>query len=269
MTIKRVIWLFSIGLFSVCNLWAYKNTYAVIIGVADYKSAAASDLLFASNDAQLFSDFLKSPAGGNVPADHICLLKNEEATKNNIIYQTKILFRQASSEDRVILYFSGHGMSGYVLPYDAMPLGSNWLSYEEIKELFRTSSAKTKLLFADACFAGGFKNSMSGNNSSNSNTHTVKGTADTDIAIMLSCSDNETSIESPYLRQGAFSYFLIKGLKGEADRDGTGKITIQELFYYVYNHTTSYAKARQTSQTPKLFGNFDLRLIVGRVVDKN
>ena len=59
-----------------------------------------------------------------------------------------------------------------------------------------------------------------------------------------------------------FSYYLIKGLNGSADTDRNGKITIQELFYYVYRNTSQYGLRKQH---PVLFGDFDLRLIVGRV----
>jgi hypothetical protein len=70
-------------------------------------------------------------------------------------------------------------------------------------------------------------------------------------------------MESGFLRQGVFSYFLIKGLKGAADRDQNKTITIQELFYYVHRETRSYAQRQGRDQKPVLIGKFDLRLIVG------
>lgn len=245
--------------FSLDNVWAYKNTYAVIIGVADYAGGSSSDLTFTVRDAQLFYDFLMSPAGGKVPASNIYLLKDGQASKSNILYYTRKLFSQAGVDDRVIFYFSGHGSSGYLLPYDAMLSGNNWLSYEEVKSLFRCSNAKTKLMFADACYSGDFKNTLSKKVQSKN----INVRKSSDIAIMLSCGDNEYSMESGYLRQGVFSYYLIKGLKGEADRDQNKTITIQELFYYVHRETRKFAQRQGRDQKPVLIGKFDLRLIVG------
>ena len=52
--------------------------------------------------------------------------------------------------------------------------------------------------------------------------------------IMTACDVNEVSIEIPKLKHGLFSYYLIEGLKGVADRDKAGLVTIYELYDYVY-----------------------------------
>src|SRR5258706_151934 len=36
-----------------------------------------------------------------------------------------------------------------------------------------------------------------------------------------------------------FTHFLVKGLEGEADRDGDGKITVDELYDYAYEQIVS------------------------------
>ena len=261
--LRRSVVLFLCMVLSAGSLWAYRNTYAVIIGVADYEEGSSSDLTFTTSDAQKFCDFLRSPEGGNVPSSNIYILKNSQATKSNILYYTRTLFSKSSEDDRVIFFFSGHGCAGYLLPYDASYFGTNWLSYDEIKALFRTAKARFKFMFADACFAGDFRNSLPQNSSSSSSTASRNKS---DIAIMLSCGDNEYSIESASLRQGVFSYYLIKGLKGAADRDHNNLITIQELYYYVYHNTLNFTTDDVgRPQKPVLFGNFDLRLVVGYV----
>lgn len=260
---QRPFVLFLVLLLSMGSLWAYRNTYAVIIGVADYEVDSSSDLTFTTSDAQKFCDFLMSPEGGSVPRSNICLLKNSQATKSNIISYTCSLFSKSSENDRVIFFFSGHGCAGYLLPYDANYFGSNWLSYDEVKSLFRCANAKFKFMFADACFAGDFRNTLPKNHTASSNTDSRNKS---EIVVMLSCNDNEYSIESAYLHQGVFTYFLIKGLKGAADLDRNNLITLQELYHYVYHHTLDYAQdyANRT-QKPVLFGSFDPRLVVGYV----
>lgn len=258
---KKIIGIisFCICLFSICDTLAYKNVYAIVVGVSDYKENGANDLHYADKDARCFYDFLTSDAGGNVPPSHIKLLVNGNATKSNILYYAKQLFEKANPDDRIYFFFSGHGVPGYFLPTDATFFGENYLAVDEVKALFRLSRAKTKLIFADACFSGKFTLPRSSSSTS------VHGTADTDIAIMLSCSEDEGSLESPLLEQGVFTYYLLEGLRGAADRDSTKKITIQELFYYVHKNVKEYGRMRNVSQTPVLRGNFDKTLIIGYI----
>lgn len=245
---------------------AYDNTYAIIIGVADYEkySADDGDLKYTINDARLFYEFLKSGKGGSVPEENIVYLTDARAYKANIIAKGKALFAKAKKNDRVIFFFSGHGGKGCFVPYDAGEYGENYLYFSEIKSIFRCAESNTKLLFGDACFSGGMKEDKSKNIQKNLQKE-IKASSKMNIAVMMSCRGNETSLESNGLEQGLFTYYLIKGLGGLANSDDNKFITIKELFYYVYQKTTEWAASSKHSQTPELFGNFDLRLIVANM----
>jgi len=227
-------------------------------------SSSSGDLRYTLNDAKLFADFLMSEKGGSVPSSNIYLLTNEKAKKENILYYTQKMFSKANSNDRVIFYYSGHGDRGVFLPYDVTTSGDNLLYYSEVKELFRYAKCSTKLLIADACFSGSIKETKKNNPAfSKVNTSTSSTNHDNiNIAVMISCSENETSLETPTLKQGVFTYYLIKGLKGNADSNYNGNITIKELFYYVYKNTTQFASNVGQSQTPVLFGDFNVNFIV-------
>ena len=86
-------------------------------------------------------------------------------------------------------------------------------------------------------------------------------TTDTPTA-MVSSQENEKSEESSVLRQGTFSYFLIKALKSEADRNRDNLIAIGELYDYVNRQVKSYTKG---SQHPSIFGNYNPEIAVGKV----
>lgn len=133
------------------------QTYAVIVGISDYQalSYAKGDLRFADRDAQQVVAFLTSKVGGSVPVSHIRLLTNRQATQA-AIQQALQLFQKASAGDRVILYFSGHGLPDSFVPYDAQPGNQRKLvTYQAIKAAFHNSRAITKLCIADACLSGG------------------------------------------------------------------------------------------------------------------
>lgn len=251
--------------------FAYNNTYALIVGVADYKNCHGiddGDLVFTVSDAISFANFLKSKKGGSVPASHIVLLTDAQATKLNIIAQGKALFAKAKKDDRVIFYFSGHGSKGCFLPYDFTRKGENLLSFSEVKTMFRAAKCSTKLLFADACFAGSMKKGLAA--TPEWKKHFKKGNKEAsnmNIAVMMSCQGDETSIEMPSLKQGLFTYYLMEGLGGKANSDGNKYVTIQELYYYLYHRVKDRAAQCNPphKQTPELFGKFDLRLIVANL----
>jgi uncharacterized caspase-like protein len=261
---KKLILLLALFLGASVSLWAYENTYAIVIGVADYKNYSPDDgdLNYTINDATSFAAFLKSKKGGSVPASNIVLLIDSQASKANIITKAKNLFAKAKRNDRVIFYFSGHGSKGCFVPYDVDIMGSNLLYFDEVKAIFRCAKCNTKLLFADACFSGSMKTELlSKTNMKKSLEKSIKAASNINIAVMMSCQDDEFSIESSDLRQGLFTYYLMEGLGGKANRDGNKYITIQELYYYVYHKVQD----RTINQTPQLFGKFDLRLIVAKV----
>ena len=258
---KIVLFFLFFGAFF--TAYSYENTYAVIVGVADYKNFDESDgdLNYTVNDAQKFYDFLLSEYGGSVPKENIVMLLDGQATRDNIIAKSKELFANVKSKDRVFFYFSGHGSSDCFMPYDVTRTGNNLLYFSDVKEIFRCAKCGTKLLFADACFSGTMKDSIKKNNkvTSDDNKNNVN------IAVMMSCANDETSLELKSLGQGIFTYYLIKGLGGEANRDNNEYITIQELFYFIRNNVTEKSAEYNNKQTPELFGKFDLRLIVAKV----
>ena len=60
-----------------------------------------------------------------------------------------------------------------------------------------------------------------------------------------------------------FSYFLMKGMEGDADKNADNKITAQELHNYVKENVTQQSSG---SQTPELQGDKDRVLVVQHFV---
>ena len=247
-------------------VFAYNNTYAIVVGIADYKNYTINDgdLNYTTNDARLFYEFLRSKKGGSVPAENIVYLTNSRASKANIIAQGKALFSKARENDRVIFFFSGHGDKGCFVPYDAGGYGDNLLYFSEVKSIFKSARCRTKLLFADACFSGSMKNLNITKSIQQTLNKEMKVASNMNIAVMMSCKGNEVSWELGELQQGIFTYYLIKGLGGLANEDNNAYVTIQELYYYVTKKMRAKSASMGHSQTPELFGNFDLRLIVAK-----
>ncbi|MCB9314357.1 MAG: caspase family protein [Lewinellaceae bacterium] len=232
------------GLQPVSSIHDRGTTRAVVVGISDYQHPDIPDLRFAHRDAEAFVAFLRSPSGGQVPDSRIRLLTNAEATAARFDSELQWLVEASEPGDKAYIYFSGHGdveryfgQEGFLLCADAAPrsyasTGSYGVHY--LKQLVGHLSEKRVrvILITDACHAGKLAGSPIGGPQL-----VAKAMRDqfTDEIKIMACQPNEKSYESPSLGggRGAFSYFLIDGLNGQADENGDGLIHLRELMRFV------------------------------------
>jgi hypothetical protein len=230
--------------------------WAVVVGVGRY--TAMPSLKFTDDDAYRFYSFLKSPEGGALPDNQIAVLVDESATRENILNTMREYFLRADQNDVVLLYFSGHGLDGCFLPVDYDGY-NNKLRHEEIKKIFQESKAKHKLCIADACHSGSL-NLSEGLAAKGPAPVTLERyykafeDAEGGIALLMSSRAEELSLEDQNLRQGVFTYYVLRGMKGDADKDGDFIVTVKELYNYVYLKVREYTAG---VQTPVLTGTYD------------
>ncbi|GAB3515479.1 hypothetical protein GCM10027442_31370 [Emticicia fontis] len=254
---------------------SFNNLYALIIGISDYKNKDIVDLKYAHEDAKLFftylqtfySDFLKKGDERNYK-----VLLDSMATQTNVNEGLEWLLGKATNEnDLVIIYFAGHGNiergDPYFYCHDASKINMNAtaIPFSRInKDLLEYSKRKVQSIFiADACHSGLVNADYFAINKAM--TEEIR---ELEAHRLLSSKDKQVSIESDILcnGHGFFTYYLIKGLLGEADgRDSDtnekdGMITIHELDTYLQKDLYSATKQQQT---PKIITNND-RFIVGR-----
>jgi uncharacterized caspase-like protein len=73
-------------------------------------------------------------------------------------------------------------------------------------------------------------------------------------ALLMSSKAEELSLEDHGLRQGVFTYYVLRGMKGAADVNNDYIVTVKELYNYVYAKVREYTAG---VQTPVLTGNYD------------
>ncbi|TDE08294.1 caspase family protein [Dyadobacter psychrotolerans] len=237
-----------------------QTTYAVIVGISDYEilDYRTGDLKYADKDAIRFMDFLKSPLGGNVPNQNMVSLPNKRATKNNMSEAMRI-FQKAGPYDRVIFYFSGHGVESAFVPYDVKQKDpSSLLTHADVKKAFKASKATTKLIIADACMSG----SMKSKKPPVSMAKAVKEFNDINVAMILSSRSSQSSVETIRVKGGLFTFYLLNGLQGKADKNQDKKVTIKELFTYV---SPRVKKGASNGQAPVFAGKFSDDLVLSLI----
>lgn len=168
-------------------------------------------------------------------------LVDEEATKENVQRNLRILTDQMKENDFLVIYFSGHGMGGDSEDYDrdAIMLFDDLLTDVELEEQLRNSLltpySNRVTLILDACHSGSFAD---GDTRNPSDSYFYKAFWNPRYTVLASSERNAQSVQdtfgSPDQFNGAFTYHLVKGfLTKEADRNGDGIMTATEAQRYV------------------------------------
>jgi len=245
------------------------KTFALVVGVSKYLKPDLN-LQFAHVDAQDFSKLLQTPRAGGVPLEDIHLLTDERATKAAIENGFQDLLRHgAGKSDTVIILIAGHGVveplgskGAYILPYDADPqdLKSTALSVDDLQKLFeeQLKTVARVVMFLDVCKAGAV-GAIKERIRINERLQDQLGDAEGSLTGVLAAGPREFSFEGPEYGggHGAFTYFVLKGLAGAADRNKDGSISARELYDYVYQHVQ---EATGDAQHPREFGIFENQL---------
>ena len=133
------------------------KNYLLAIGIDNYSDWPP--LKNAVNDAMTFQEVLRKKY--NYREDNITLITNEKATKQNIIEAFKAIIEKVGPNDKLIIYFSGHGHydnvlnEGYWITQDAKKgTEADYLPNSFLIKMFKQINAKHIFLIADACFSG-------------------------------------------------------------------------------------------------------------------
>lgn len=246
--------------------------WAVSIGVSSYKNLKKEEQLeFAHRDAEAFAAFLRSPRGGGFPSSQLTVLTNQAATLSAMRSSLgTILPRSVEPDDMVIIFFAGHGVvegerDGYLLAYDSDPQNL-YATALQVSELNRIISerlkARTVILIADACHSGqlGWTSRSAGESAMLVNRYLDEvGKSGKGVFRLLASRADQRSYEGKNWGggHGCFTWFLLEGLNGKADRDGDGVVRTGELLDYL---SENVPKATQALQHPRAAGDIDARL---------
>lgn len=80
-------------------------------------------------------------------------------------------------------------------------------------------------------------------------------TAYKNFIVVNSSSGEETSLGNDQTETGLFTYYFAAGLRGEADKDKNGEITLGELKEYVDQNMIPHARRISGTQTPEFYGD--------------
>ena len=233
----------------------YDNSYALIIGIDKYENV--SNLDYAVDDAKsikslLIEQFKFSP-------DNITLLINEKATYTKIKKSLSYVTRKASENDRILIFFAGHGETidlpesgemGFLIPVDGEKddLYATSLEMDDLRKVSSLSQAKHILYLVDACYGGLAATNTRGLEASTPG-FIDKITRDKSRQIITAGGRGEKVIEKAEWGHSAFTLNILRGLKDwMADINTDGIITAEELGLFLKNRVTKDSENLQTPQ---------------------
>lgn len=242
------------------------DLWAVVVGVSRYhyggqnvEGSQIPNLKYAAEDAQAMSNFLLSDEGGGFreisDKGKLIILRDEQATKAGVEQALNTL-KQAKPNDYYVLYFAAHGVLvpqadekrqmtdevPYFFLYDTDPssqqsIEQTGLRMERVQQLLKEIPAKKGLVLTDTCHSAGVD--MAGRGvrlaASRANARYIDGMSriPEGVGFIAAARQTESSLERDSLGHGVFTWCLLEGLRGNADKDQDGVVIFDELAKYL------------------------------------
>jgi len=245
------------------------RSYALVVGIANYQNLpAAKQLQFPERDAEAIYSILISTEGGNFHAENVHKLVGAKATLTALRHELEEWLPSVTKDDdRVLIYFAGHGfVSGgkaYLAPYD-IDLNNIVSTAYPMDTLGRDIGVKIKgkwkVLLTDSCHSGAIN--------PDADVQLINGTLgnlNKSLFSLTASRDRERSFESKDWGggHGIFTYYVVKGLEGAADESGDGVVTADELAEYVHRNVREATGGQQNPTSDR--GSFDTNMMLSYV----
>jgi tetratricopeptide (TPR) repeat protein len=245
---------------------AIPHSYALVVGISHYENLPEkSQLRYSERDADLIYSILISPEGGNFRAEHVHKLVGSRATLANLKNELENwLPSVAKDDDRVLIYFAGHGFifdgRAYLAPYDFQMKNAATTGYpmDRLGQVVGSKiKGKWKVLITDSCHSGAITPETSPELLNHSLLSLNKS-----LFSLTASRDRELSFESPDFGggHGVFTYYVAKGMEGAADENGDGIVTADELGDYVRRNVREATNARQNPTSER--GSYDPNMLL-------
>ena len=246
------------------------HNYALLIGVGDCKYPDWS-LPVTVKDIQAIKSFLTNPDFCSYIDDenHLRLLCNEQATKQNILNNINWLQEQAKNdpEATILVYYSGHGwldkstQNYYLIPHDTSPikLQKTALPATDFNNALQEISAQKLLVIIDSCHAQGMATAKETDQldlpENFSQTALPKNLIEdlkkgTGRAVFTSSTGYQLSWIRSDQTMSIYTYHLLEALQGGDNKPGDKYVTLSNLMHHVGKTVPQSAQQQGGEQTP-------------------
>jgi hypothetical protein len=225
--------------------------FALIIGNTEYIDPGLAQLTAPGRDAEDFARVLEDQDIGAF--DNVKILLNQ--LSSTVSESIDEFFDQKKPDDLLVIYFSGHGVRDelgalYLAVKNTIRsrLRSTAIKSDYIREVMDQSRSKRQVLILDCCNSGAYAQGTKA--ALGVSIGTASAFEGGYGRIILTASDStqfawEGDKVIGETDNSLFTHYLVEGLEGEADQDGDGRITVDELYDYAYEKVR-FATPKQT-----------------------
>lgn len=235
-----------------------KENIALVIGISKYREKMIPEVKYAARDAEVVARYLENVGG--IARTNIKVLTDDKATKSDLEAQlSDWLPRRATSQSTVFIYYAGHGAPGaqgaeaFIVPYEGHPdYPSQLYSLQKMYDALNKLKAREVVVMLDSCFSGAKGRSITGEGTrplviSLENPVLAKGK----VMVIAASSGAQVSSDYDKARHGLFTYYLLRGMRGEASKDTEGNVNLGGLYEFVKKNVSETASLElNRDQTP-------------------
>jgi hypothetical protein len=225
--------------------------FAVVAG-SNEGAPARPKLWFAEKDAERFQRALRELGGFADERVAVVRGPHADAFRDALaVTEAKVAAARGRGEPTLlVVYFSGHAGPG------GLEFGADALPFPELRALVARSSAEARVVIVDACEAGALTQ-VKGATPSAAVDFALPEAPVEGTAFIASTAIGEAAQESAQLGGSFFTHHLDVGLRGAADADEDGQVTLAEAFRYTASRTVAATTA--TAEGPQ-HPTYDFRM---------
>lgn len=237
------------------------DAIAVVLGVERYK--ALPDARFAERDAALMRRYAVEALGINDDVEHLYARTGADVTGGELrklFGETGWLARRVTANTDLVIYWAGHGApdaarrAPYLLPFDADPAFVTETGYAlgDLYDRLARLPARSITIILDACFSGLTRAGEALAAGARPTVLSIEHPAlvRRQMGVITASRGAQSAGDLPEARHGLLTYWVARGLRGEADTDANHIITIAELGRFAERNVRETAARLNRDQRP-------------------
>ena len=131
----------------------------------------------------------------------------------------------------MFFYYSGHAKAS------GLNLGADELALTDLRARLLALPTTLTVVVLDACQSGSFSRIKGAEAAADFSFNSRSRLDASGLAVMASSSASELSQESDILHSSYFTHHLLVGMRGAADTNHDGEVSLDEAYRYAYNQT--------------------------------
>lgn len=221
----------------------------VAVGISAYEDAERS-LTFAAKDAEDLSAAMQAQERRAYERVRVHSLIDERATRANLLAELQWLQRESREGDVSIFFMAGHGTADdsdsgrlqlLAVDYRKEQAAATRIQGTELQSQLGAVKG-TLLVILDTCYSGdlGWRSRALDQLQSEAESSARR------IILFAAAAKGEVARESKSFRNGALTRAAIEAVRGSADYQGRGEVTLSAMEHYIHQRVPALTRWKQS-----------------------